>query len=382
MTSADLGIRRVRTLAGDPGWLVTRCDDVKALLADQRLGRSHPDPTHAPRVSGSAIFGGPTGDDPAAEDTDRVRMRRLLAPVFSARRMALLRPRIETIVDELLDAVFARTPPVDLHEAVSFPLPALVISELLGVPYADRDDFRRWSDDAANLVDPDRAQLGLFSLWQYMRGLVEAKRTQPADDVLSLLLTTPHEGTVMGPDEAAMLGAGLLFAGHETTVTAIDGGVLRLLTNPDQRAALATDPDLLAPAVEEILRSALPPPRDDDEQRTGLMRYAREDIEFEGVQIAAGELVLLGLRTANQDTVHFPDPTRFDITRIPNPHLSFGFGPRFCLGAPLARLELQVLFAALLHRPDLRLAVPPEELRPRRDILTGGLQTLPVTWST
>ena len=247
MTSADLGIRRVRTLAGDPGWLVTRCDDVKALLADQRLGRSHPDPTHAPRVSGSAIFGGPTGDDPAAEDTDRVRMRRLLAPVFSARRMALLRPRIETIVDELLDAVFARTPPVDLHEAVSFPLPALVISELLGVPYADRDDFRRWSDDAANLVDPDRAQLGLFSLWQYMRGLVEAKRAQPADDVLSLLLTTPHEGTVMGPDEAAMLGAGLLFAGHETTVTAIDGGVLRLLTNPDQRAALATDPDLLAP---------------------------------------------------------------------------------------------------------------------------------------
>ena len=247
MTSADLGIRRLRTLAGDPAWLITRYDDVKALLADQRLGRSHPDPTHAPRVSGSAIFGCPTGDDPAAEDTDRVRMRRLLAPVFSARRMALLRPRIETIVDELLDAVFARTPPVDLHEAVSFPLPALVISELLGVPYADRDDFRRWSDDAANLVDPDRAQLGLFSLWQYMRGLVEAKRTQPADDVLSLLLTTPHEGTVMGPDEAAMLGAGLLFAGHETTVTAIDGGVLRLLTNPDQRAALATDPDLLAP---------------------------------------------------------------------------------------------------------------------------------------
>jgi cytochrome P450 len=382
MTSADTGIRRVRTLAGDPAWLVTRYDDVKALLADQRLGRSHPDPTHAPRVSGSAIFGGPTGDDPAAEDTDRVRMRRLLAPVFSARRMALLRPRIETIVDELLDAMFARTPPVDLHEAVSFPLPALVISELLGVPYADRDDFRRWSDDAANLVDPDRAQLGLFSLWQYMRGLVEAKRAQPADDVLSLLLTTPHEGTVMGPDEAAMLGAGLLFAGHETTVTAIDGGVLRLLTNPDQRAALATDPDLLAPAVEEILRSALPPPRDDDEQRTGLMRYAREDIEFDGVQIAAGELVLLGLRTANQDTVHFPDPARFDITRIPNPHLSFGFGPRFCLGAPLARLELQVLFAALLHRPDLRLAAPPEELRPRRDILTGGLQTLPVTWST
>jgi pentalenolactone synthase len=178
-----------------------------------------------------------------------------------------------------------------------------------------------------------------------------------------------------------MLGAGLLFAGHETTVTAIDGGVLRLLTNPDQRAALAADPDLLGPAVEEILRSALPAPRDDDEQRTGLMRYARQDIEFDGVRIAAGDLVLLGLRTANQDTVHFPDPQRFDITRTPNPHLSFGFGPRFCLGAPLARLELGALFAALLRRPALRLAAPPEELRPRRDILTAGLEALPVTWS-
>ena len=124
--------------------------------------------------------------------------------------------------------------------------------------------------------------------------------------------------------------------------------------------------------MEEILRSALPPPRDDDEQRTGLMRYAREDVELDGVRIAAGDLVLLGLRTANQDTIRFPDPERFDVTRMPNPHLTFGFGPRFCLGAPLARLELQVLFAALLHRPDLRRAVPPEELRPLLDILSGA----------
>jgi cytochrome P450 len=380
MTSADTHIRRVTTLAGDPAWLVIRYDDVKALLADQRLGRSHPDPAHAPRVSSSAIFGGPTGDDPVEEDAERVRMRRLLAPVFSARRMAELRPRIEVIVDELLNALFAQTPPVDLHEAVSFPLPALVISELLGVPYADRDDFRRWSDDAANLVDADRAQAGMFHLWQYMRGLVDAKLAQPADDVLSLLLTTSHDGTVMGPDQAAMLGAGLLFAGHETTVTAIDGGVLQLLVNPDQRAALAADPDLLDPTVEEILRSALPIARD-DEQRTGLMRYAREDVEFDGVTIAAGDLVLLGLRTANQDSDHFPAPERFDINRTPNPHLTFGFGPRFCLGAPLARLELRALFAALLHRPALRLAVPQDGLRPRRDILTGGVEALPVTWA-
>jgi pentalenolactone synthase len=383
MTTIDTGIRRVTTLAGDPAWLVTRYDDVKALLADQRFGRSHPDPAHASRVSGSAIFGGPMGDDFAAEDAARVRMRRLLAPVFSARRMAALRPRVEAIVEELLDAMFSQDPPVDLHEAVSFPLPALVISELLGVPYADREDFRRWSDDAANMLDADRAQAGLLSLWEYMRGLVDAKLAQPEDDVLSLLLTTPHEGAVMSPDEVAMLGAGLLFAGHETTVTAIDGGTLRLLTNADQRAALGADPELLDGAVEEILRAALPTPTDEEEQRNGLMRYAREDVDFGGVTIEAGELVLLGLRSANRDAQRFPAPDRFDVTRLPNPHLTFGFGPRFCLGAPLARMELRALFGALLRRcPELTLAVPPEELRTRKELLTGGLEALPVTWPT
>jgi cytochrome P450 len=185
-------------------------------------------------------------------------------------------------------------------------------------------------------------------------------------------------GAVATPATAVAVAVAVAVAASREPLNS--GGVLRLLVNPDQRATLAADPALLASAVEEILRCALPHVATWG-QRTGLMRYAREDIEFDGVQIAAGELVLLGLRTANQDTVHFPDPARFDITRMSNPHLSFGFGPRFCLGAPLARLELQVLFAALLDRPDLRLAVPPDELRPRRDILTGGLQALPVTWS-
>jgi cytochrome P450 len=387
VTAADARVRRVTTLAGGPAWLVTRYDDVKALLADQRFGRAHPRPERAARVSSSAIFGGPTHDDAAAEDADRARMRRIVGPVFSARRMAELRPRVAAIVGELLDAMFARTPPVDLHEAVSFPLPALVICELLGVPYADREDFRRWSDDAGNLLDAARAEAGLMQLWQYMRGLVEAKRARSGDDVLSLLLTTPHDGTLMGPDEAAMLGAGLLFAGHETTVTAIDAGVVRLLTNPGQRDALLEDPGLLDGAVEEILRAALPVHDDgpalSDDARNGLLRYAREDVEFAGVAIAAGDLVLLGLRSANQDAERFPQPARFDVGRSPNPHLTFGFGPRFCLGAPLARLELRELFGALLRRrPDLALAVAPEQLRPRADVLTGGLAALPVTWPT
>jgi cytochrome P450 len=383
MTQTEARIRKVTTLAGDPAWIVTGYDDVKALLADQRFGRSHPQPERASRVSSSMILGGPMGDDAAVEDAERIRMRRLVGPAFSARRMAQLRPRVAAIVDELLDAMLSRTPPVDLHEAVSFPLPALVICELLGVPYADRDDFRRWSDDTGNLVDAERALAGITNLWQYMRGLVDAKLAEPGDDVLSMLLTTPYEGAVMTPDEAAGLGAALLFAGHETTVTAIDGGVAQLLSHPDQRATLAADPSLVDAAVEEILRAARPGLPEEDEQRNGVARYAREDVGFAGVTIAAGDLVLLGLRSANRDGGHFPDPGRFDVTRAANPHLSFGFGPRFCLGAPLARLELRELFSALLTRcPDLELAVAPDDLRPRTDLLTGGLEALPVTWPT
>jgi pentalenolactone synthase len=379
-TTSDTGIRRVTTLAGDPAWLVTRYDDVKALLADQRFGRSHRDPERAARVSSSMILGGPMGEFDA-EEAERVRMRRLVGPAFSVRRMAALQPRVAAIVDELLDEMFARTPPVDLHEAVSFPLPALVICELLGVPYADREDFRRWSDDSGNLLDAERAQIGMFSLWQYMRRLVEAKATRPGDDVLNMLLTTPHEGVTMSLDEAAMLGAALLFAGHETTVTAIDGGIVQLLTHPDQRDALRADPALVDGAVEEILRSSRKDLGDLDEQRQGLARYAREDVDFDGVTIAEGDLVMLGLRTANRDPFRFPAAERFEVARTPNPHLTFGFGPRFCLGAPLARLELRELFGALARRPELALAVPIDELRPRRDLLTGGLEELPVTWS-
>ena len=372
-------IARVTTLAGDSAWLITRYDDVKAVLADLRFGRSHRHPEQAARVSSSMILGGPSGEFDS-EDAERVRMRRLVGPAFSARRMAALQPRIAGIVDDLLDAMFTGTPPVDLHEAVSFPLPALVICELLGVPYADRDDFRRWSDDVGNLLDLQRSMSGLDNLWRYMRGLVEAKAAQPEDDVLSLLLTTPHEGVTMTPDEAAMLGAGLLFAGHETTVTAIDGGMVQLLTHPEQRAALRADPALTDGAVEEILRSSRKDLGELDERRQGLLRYAREDVEFAGVTIAEGDLVLLGLRTANRDGARFQQAEQFDVTRAPNPHLSFGFGPRFCLGAPLARLELRELFGALRRRPDLQLAVPVAELRPRRDLLTGGLEALPVTW--
>jgi len=373
---------RTRTPAGDPAWLVTDYDLVRQLLADPRLGRNHADPQNAPRYSESALFGRPQPVTPTAA-ADHARMRRLLTPWFYARRLDALRPRVRELVAGLLDELAAAGPPVDFHEAVSFPLPALVICELLGVPYADRADFRRWSDEAGDMTDQQRSYAGLGALFGYLSELVAAKRDNPAEDVLSGLVEAhradPHD---LPLDAVAQLGAGLLFAGHETTVAAIDKGVVLLSTNPDQRAALRADPALVDPAVEEILRSDIPTrPATPAGTSTGLARWASADIELGSLRIAAGDLVLLGLHPANESDRVVGDHPGFAVDRRPNPHLTFGYGAHFCIGAPLARLELRELFGELVHRfPGLDLAVPVAELRPRTGRLAGGLQELPVTW--
>jgi cytochrome P450 len=368
---AERPITKVRTPVGDEAWLVTRYAEVKELLGDRRLGRSHPDPAHAPRFSDSILFGGPM-ERYETEQADHAQMRALLTPFFSARRMQELRPRVEAFVDHFLDALVASTPPVDLHEALSFPLPVLVICELLGVPYEDREQFRRWSTEMADLHDQARANAARGSLVGYMSELVARKRAHPADDVLSGLCAV---GGGQIPDmQIAFMGAMLLFAGHETTVVRIDVGTLLLLTHPDQRQALMSDPELVASAVEEILRLS-------DTGSGGLPRYAHEAIAIGGVTIQPGEAVLLSLGAANHDERAFANPDDFDIARQPNPHFTFGYGSRFCIGAPLARIELQAVFARLIPRfPTLRLALPLEQLRIRNDILTGGLFELPVTW--
>src|SRR5215831_4984677 len=360
---AERPITRVRTPTDDEAWHVARYSELKQLLGDSRLGRSHPDPEHAPRISDSILFGGP-GENYETEHADHERMRALLTPFFSARRMNALRPRVEALVDELLNALAAAKPPVDLHEALSFPLPVLVICELLGVPYEDRDQFRAWSQGMADLHDRQRADAALTSLIGYMGELVTRRRAHPGDDVISGLCAA-EEGTI-ADDHVAFLAAVLLFAGHETTVVRIDLGTLLLLTNPDQRVALLRDRTLLTSAVEEILRASTT-------GGGGLPRYPREDIEIGGVTLGAGEAVLLDLGAANHDERAFHDPGRFDIARQPNSHLAFGYGPRFCIGAPLARIELQAVFDRLVPRfPTLRLAVPIEQLRIRADLLPAA----------
>jgi pentalenolactone synthase len=367
---AEGPIARIRTQVGDEAWLVTRYDEVRELFADPRLGRSHPNPEQAARLTNSAIMSGAVDDKD--EDTNHAMMRALLMPAFSPRRMRVMRPHVQQIVDNIIDGMLADGGPVDLHERLSMPLPVLVICALLGVPYEDRDDFRAWSDGVGDMVDGARSAAAWGNLTAYMKGLINQKRTEPGDDLISDLLA--DYGDKIGDDELAALSAGLLFAGHETTMVRIDIGTVLFLTNPDQREAYVQDEKLAASAIEEVLRCGM-------NGGGGLLRYAREDMEIAGTKIQGGDAVLLGAGAANHDERAFPDAAQFDISRTTNQHLTFGHGARYCIGANLARLELQIVFDALLRRiPTLRLAVLVEELELRVNQLGGGLVAVPVTW--
>ncbi|HEX8864515.1 MAG TPA: cytochrome P450 [Lentzea sp.] len=371
-----MSIERVPTPAGDQAWLVTDYDQIKTLLADRRLGRSHVDPDNAPRYLDSVLLGRPRQGTEQEENERHTAMRRQLAPSFSARNMEKLRPRVRRLADDLLDDLVRQPQPADFHEAVSFPLPVLVICELLGVPYEDRETFRRWSEAMSTLNDPQKSQEGFANLWAYMSELVERKKKEPADDVISRLV----EGTPPGQEEViAQLSAGLLFAGHETTVSAIDRGVMLLSMNPDQWDALCKNPNSIPDAVEEILRHRSPISTRSDS--AGMPRYAMADIEIDGVRIPSGDLVLLAIDKANRDETRFPEPEAF-VPREVNPHLTFGHGPRFCIGAPLARVELTELFSALVTRFEtFGLAVDVAQLTPRAEQLMGGVAHLPVRWT-
>ncbi|HKN99253.1 MAG TPA: cytochrome P450, partial [Pseudonocardiaceae bacterium] len=328
---AEAPITRVRMQTGDQAWLVTRYEDVKALFADSRLGRSHPNPEQAPRFSESAILGGPMNDF-ETEAEEHTRLRNRLVPRFSPRRMRILKPRVESMVDDLLDEMARLDRPADLHDALALPLPVMVICELLGVPFDDRAYFRDLSTKMGDLFDRERSFGAQRELRGYMRQLVQRKRKAPDNDVLTELTQLDGDDK-MTDQEIAELGAAVLFAGHETTVVRIDMGTLLLLDNPDQLALLRSDPSRLPTTVEEVLRLG------GFQELPGLPRYAHADIEIGGVRIARGDAVLLSIGTANRDKSVFPNPERMDLTREhPTNHLSFGHGARYCIGAVLARI--------------------------------------------
>ncbi|MFV2098347.1 MULTISPECIES: cytochrome P450 [unclassified Micromonospora] len=370
----DRTLVRVQLPFGEPAWLATRHADVRFVLGDARFSRAASVGRDEPRITPRQIEGGILSMDPP----EHTRLRRLVAKAFTARRVEQLRPQTRQFADELLTDMIADGPPADLVEHFATPLPVRVICELLGVPYADREHFHTWSEAVVSTtsLSPDQVRGYLENLHGYIAGLVEQRRRHPTDDLLGAMVQARDtDASRLTEAELVQLAAGLLAAGHETTVTQIPNFVYVLLTQPDQFAALRADPALVPGAVEELTRYV---PLG---AASSFARYAAVDVEVGGVLVRAGEPVIGSLSAANRDPEVFTDPDRLDLTRTSNPHVGFGHGVHHCLGAQLARMELQVAVEAVVRRlPQLRLAVPEDQLVWKTGLLVRGLSAMPVTW--
>ena len=363
----------VRMPGGGRTWLVTRYAEVRAALADPRLYKDW-----ANKLRGD---GWVPADQAVSylnvhmlnlDPPDHTRLRKLVTKAFTARRVAGLRPRVEAITASLLDAMAGREE-VDLIEAFAFPLPVTVICELIGIPASDRDKFQAWSHAIlSSVVTPEEWHGAAQAMYEYFTAMAAAKRRSPADDLLSALITARDDEDSLDERELIAMLFLLLVAGHETTVNLIASGTLALLTNPPELARLRADPALLPGAVDELLRYVNPLNHATD-------RFTLEPVEIGGVTIPAREWVLCVTSSANHDPSRFDSPGVLDVGRDAAGHLAFGHGIHYCLGAPLARLEGEVAFGALLSRfPGLSLAVPPDKLRWRASSLIHGLESLPV----
>ncbi|UDL97251.1 cytochrome P450 family protein [Streptomyces longhuiensis] len=375
----DGPVRRAVIAGGIEAWLVTRYEDGLAALSDSRLSSDVRDATdprlleRLPATERESMLRTMLRSDPP----DHTRLRRLVSKAFTARRVAELRPRVQEITDGLLDAIVPAGK-AELVEDFALPLPVTVISELLGVPVTDRDDFQGWTNDmilqGAEPPDPARTDRAWRQMRSYLTGLIQDKRVRPGEDLLSALIVTRDEEHRLDEDELIAMAFLLLVAGYITTVNLIGSGIAALLAHPDQLQLLRDDPELLPGAIEEFLRH-------DGPVNPGIARFAREDVTIAGVAIPRGATVLIASAIADRDPAQFPDPDRLDITRQDNAHLAFGHGIHYCLGAPLARLEGQIAVGTVLRRlPHLSLAVPPSELRWRSGGLRGPEQ-LPVTFT-
>jgi cytochrome P450 len=354
-------------------WLVSGYENVRQMLIDQRFSRAL---AVAPGQAqpGFEMFaaGSINGTDPPEQS----RLRKLVASAFTVRRVEALRPRVAGIVSELIDAMAGRPQPADLVAGFSLPLPAQVICEMLGVPAADLGQFHAWSDTIMGdwQRDADEIMTALAEMYGYFGALIETKRARPADDLMSALIAARDDADRLSEQELTAMGCILLVGGRETTANQINLSLLLLFDHPGQVAKLRADPGLIPGAVEELLRyvrlGSLPP-----------TRVTKEDVQIGGVTIPAGEKVIPLFGTANRDPSVFTDPDRFDVTRDAASHLTFGAGVHHCLGAQLARVELQEAFRGLIGRlPGLRLAVPASDLEFKPGMAIHSLRELPVRW--
>jgi cytochrome P450 len=370
--AAAAPVHRIVLPTGEPAWLITGYDEVRRALHNPRLVKSEEILANFGRdLLPPEVFAAMGQHMLNCNPPDHTRLRRLVNDAFTRRRVEQLAPRIQQITDELLDAM-ATAKQVDLIDAFAYPLPITVICELLGVPDDRRMEFHHWSSIVVTgvLAGPDVFAAASTAMASYLRELIDAKRTTPADDLLCALVAVRDGQDRLTEDELTSVAFLLLVAGHETTVNLIGNGVLALLTHPEQLALLRTEPHRLPEAVEELLRF-------DGPLQVATFRLTAEPVDIGGVTIPAGEIVIAGLLAANRDPACTAQPDALDITRTDNPHLAFGHGIHYCPGAPLARLEGRIALGTLLARfPRLRLAVPAEQLTWRPSVLMNGLTAL------
>lgn len=376
-------LRLATPISTSDAWLATNYDDVIAILKDPRFSK---DPQKFALAAGEQAGAEQTNllnrfvtarrDMLTVDPPDHTRLRGLVSKAFTPRMIEQLRPRIQQITDSLLDAVQGKTS-IDLIADFALPLPITVISEMLGIPVADRAQFHTWSQlivTGAASAQPEAALAALGAFVEYIKTLLAEKRAHPGSDLISGLVHAEENGDRLRESELISTVFLLIVAGHETTVNLIGNGVLALLQHPDQMRLLRNDLSLISSAVEELLRYTSP-------VSLSSLRWANEDVPLHGEVIRRGELVFVALMGANTDPLHFTDPAALDITRQENHHLAFGKGIHFCLGAPLARLEGQIAISTLLQRlPNLQLAGEFEQLTWNSSPILRGLTSLPVTF--
>ncbi|QUQ65520.1 cytochrome P450 [Kutzneria sp. CA-103260] len=367
---------RVRKRSGRPMWLVTRIEDARRLLTDPSVVVAPPGAAGQSRYGLSPLV---TQSLFALDGPEHAKLRRLVTPAFSARRLARLRTRIDRMAADLVDEMIAAGPPADLRAHLSSVLPALVICDLLGVPRDDASQLCRWTDSAlmsSDEGDADRAWRDWHALREHLGSLLAAKKVEPGEDLLSDLGAALDADPTLTEQQVIALAATMMVAGHETTAVVIEYGTVGLLTHPGQFARLTADPALVPAAVEEILR--LYPPTAGD---VGTVRFTTADLTVAGTVIPAGSTLMISFRALSYTNAGDDDLGRLDIDRTDTPHLIFSHGPHHCVGAALARLELTAVLRCLADRlPDLRLAVPTEQLTPRLNVVSGGLVSVPVSW--